>query len=172
MPGTSKSGRKKIPASIKEMKGTLRPWRENKNAPKPERISMLDPPKHLNEIAAAEYIKKAELLDRLGVLKEGDDVALAAYAEAYARWVKAVEIYNKTGPLVKDKNGNPVRNPVGYAINNAVETMYRFLTEFGLTPASRTKIKVDNKPKENEWEEFSAGMMQAEDESANQYGIQ
>ena len=157
MPGTSRSGRKKIPASIKEMKGTLQNCRENKDAPKPGRASILEPPAHLNEIAAAEYARKAELLDRLGVFKEGDDVALAAYADAYARWVHAVELYNKTGPLVKDKKGNPARNPIAYAINNAVDTMYRFLTEFGLTPASRTRIKVDTKPSENEWEVFSSG---------------
>lgn len=167
MSGTSRSGRKKIPASMKEMKGTLRPWRENKDAPKPGKASILEPPAHLSPVAAEEYKRKAELLDRLGVFKEGDDVALAAYADAYARWVNAVELYNKTGPLVKDKKGNPARNPIGYAINNAVDTMYRFLTEFGLTPASRTRIKVDAKPTENEWEMFSSGDL-ANAETQNQ----
>lgn len=167
MSGTSKSGRKKLPTSIKEMRGTLQNCRENKDAPKPGRASILEPPAHLNAIAAAEYMRKAELLDRLGVFKEGDDVALAAYADAYARWVKAVEMYNKTGPLVKDKKGNPTRNPVGFAINHAVDTMYRFLTEFGLTPASRTRIKVDTKPTENEWEMFSSGDL-SKSETASQ----
>lgn len=157
MSGTSKSGRKKIPESIKNLKGTYRACRENKEAPKPEKASMLEPPSYLNPIAAEEYRRKAELLDRLGVFKEGDSVALAVYAEAYARWVKAVELHNKSGPLLKDKKGMPVRNPVSYAINNAVETMYRFLTEFGLTPASRCRIKVDTKATENEWENFSSG---------------
>lgn len=162
MPGTSSSGRKRIPKEIKELKGTLRPHRENKQQPTPAKASCLDPPAHLNEVAKAEYSRKAELLDRLGVFKEGDDVALAAYADAYSRWVKAVEIYNKTGPLVKDKSGNPARNPIIYSLNNAVDQMYKFLVEFGLTPISRTKIKVDDKPKENEWEMFGASAQPAQ----------
>lgn len=158
MPGTSNSGRKRLPREIKQLKGTLQNCRENKQQPKPSKASCLDPPAHLNELAKTEYSRKAELLDRLGVFKEGDDVALAAYADAYSRWVNAVEIYNRTGPLVKDKRGNPVRNPIIYSLNNAIDQMYKFLVEFGLTPISRSKVRVDDKPKENEWDMFTSGV--------------
>lgn len=157
MAGNSRSGAKKLPKEIKELKGTLRPWRENKNAPQPGRALVLEPPAHLNEIAAAEYAKKAELLDRLGVFKEGDDVALASYAEAYARWVEAVKVINADGMIIYGKNEMPMRNPALYIINNSLDQIHKFLVEFGLTPASRSKIKVDTKPKENEWEVFSSG---------------
>lgn len=156
MAGTKNSGRKRLPTAIKELKGTLQNCRENKQAPKPGRASSFDPPAHLDEIAAAEYVSKAELLDRLGVFKEGDSMALAAYADAYSRWVRAVRIVNRDGLLIESK-GQQVRNPVLTGLNNAVEQMYRFLTEFGLTPASRSKIKVDDKPKKNEWELFTDG---------------
>lgn len=154
MAGTKNSGRKRLPTAIKELKGTLQNCRENKQAPKPGRATDFSPPAHLDEIGAAEYVSKAELLDRLGVFKEGDSAALAAYADAYSRWVRAVKIINRDGLLIESK-GQQVRNPVLSGLNNAVDQMHRFLTEFGLTPASRSKIKVDDKPKKNEWEMFS-----------------
>ena len=157
MAGKSNCGRKTIPAEIKKLKGTHRPWRDNKEAPTPGKAVDLTPPEYLTPLAAEEYVRKAELLDRLGVFKEGDDAALASYAEAYARWVEAVKIINKDGMIIYGKNGMPMRNPALYVINNSLDQIHKFLVEFGLTPASRSKIKVDTKPKENEWEQFSSG---------------
>ncbi|MBO4334430.1 MAG: phage terminase small subunit P27 family, partial [Desulfovibrio sp.] len=155
MSGTSKSGRKRLPAGIKELKGTLQNCRENKLAPKPGKTT-LEPPAYLNDIAAVDYRRKAELLDRLGVFKEGDDVALSAYAEAYSRWIDAVEHLRQNGQILTGKDGQPMRNPVLFNINNALDQMYKYLTEFGLTPVSRSRVKVDDKQKQNEWEMFSS----------------
>ena len=151
-------GRKTLPKEIKKLQGTYRNFRENHEAPDPKKANSLEPPEFLNELAKEEYRRKAALLDKLGIFREGDDVALAAYAEAYARWVDAVRRYNATGPLVKSKRdgGLPARNPLCYVINASLEQMHKFLVEFGLTPVSRTRIKVDDKPKVNEWDMFSS----------------
>jgi len=159
MAGTRRSGRKETPPSIKDLKGTRRKWRENQNRPEPGRASDFSPPAHLDEIGAAEYVSKAELLDRLGVFKEGDSAALAAYADAYSRWVhasKVVQMSKDKGYLIKGKRGEVMRNPALIVVNGALEQMYRFLTEFGLTPASRARVKADDKPKNNEWDMFSS----------------
>lgn len=156
MAGTSNSGRKELPKEIKQLKGTLRNFREKgKNPPKPGKATSLEPPEYLNAIAKEEYRRKAELLDRLGVLKDGDCVALAAYADAYARWVHCVGVMNTEGGIIAGKDGQPIRNPITYNLNNALDQMYKFLTEFGLTPVSRSKVRVDDEPKKNEWEMFT-----------------
>lgn len=171
------AGRKQIPDGIKVIKGTLRNHRVNKQQPRPGK-GILTAPDFLKPIAAEEYERKAELLDRLGVFGEGDDVALAAYAEAYARWIEAQEILkvqppvfvtyerepetDKNGNVILDANGKPKRrvkaihrNPAVMVLGDAVDTMYRFLTEFGLTPISRQRIKVDSSTSVSEWEVFS-----------------
>lgn len=153
MSGTSKSGAKGLPKRLKLLKGTYQSCRDNKNAPQPRKGS-LKAPAYLPPLAAEEYERKAELLDRLGVFTEADDVALAAYAEAYARWRDALDKYHRTGPLLRNDKGAPVRNPLAYSLNNSIDQMYRFLTEFGLTPISRQRVSVDKEEGENEWSMF------------------
>ena len=158
MAGTRKSGRKEIPPSVKDLKGTRRPWDENKERPLPDRASDFTPPPHLDEIGATEYAKKALLLDKLGVFKEGDEAALACYADAYSRWVHASKIVNATkgkGYLIKSKSGCLVRNPALAVVNQSFDQMYKFLTEFGLTPASRSRVKADGEKKMSEWDMFT-----------------
>ena len=158
MAGTRKSGRKEIPPTMKDLKGTRRPDRENPDRPQPGRATDFSPPAHLDEIAAAEYVSKAELLDRLGVFKEGDSMALAAYADAYSRWVhasKVVQMSKDKGYLIKGKRNEVMRNPALIVVNSALDQMYKFLTEFGLTPASRARVKADSESKVSEWDMFS-----------------
>ena len=154
MAGNANSGRKPLPKEIKKLRNTLRNFRENHDAPQPPRSSNLEPPSYLGALASAEYIRKAELLHKMGVFCEGDDVALAAYAEAYARWVNAVKTLKRTGPLIEGSDGVIVRNPILMVLNSSMEQMHKFLTEFGLTPVSRTRIKVDSQNKDTEWSDF------------------
>lgn len=152
--GREKSGRKAVPKGLKLLKGTFQSCRENKDAPQPGR-GTLQAPAHLTPVAAAEYERKAELLDRLGVFTEADDAALAIYAAAYGRWVEAEKKLAKLGNIVKSPKGDAMRNPYAYVLNNAVDQMYHFLTEFGLTPASRQRVKVERKDATSEWQIFS-----------------
>ncbi len=150
------AGRKPLPDGLKLVKGTLRNHRANKDAPVPEK-GATKAPDFLSPIAAAEFERKAEGLARLNVYTEWDDTALAAYAEAYARWRKAAAELRDSELLITTQQGNIIQNPLVGVVNKSAELMHRYLTEFGLTPSSRTRIKVSAETKQNEWEAFGNG---------------
>jgi P27 family predicted phage terminase small subunit len=74
--------------------------------------------------------------------------ALAAYCQAYAHWRTAEEVLTRmrerdpltSGIMLKTRNGNPIPNPLLVAANKAASDMIRYASEFGLTPAARSRI--------------------------------
>jgi P27 family predicted phage terminase small subunit len=47
------------------------------------------------------------------------------------------------GPLVKAPSGYPMQSPFLAIANKAFDQMRAMLTEFGMTPSSRTKVRVE-----------------------------
>ena len=85
----------------------------------------------------------------------GDDAALAAYCQAFERFVEAERKIRQSGLLIKTTGGNVIQNPLVGVANRAMEIMHKFLTEFGLTPSSRTRVAANPAGKENaEWAGF------------------
>ena len=88
----------------------------------------------------------AELLTNL------DRAALAAYCGAYALWAEATEAIQKYGTMVKSPSGYPIQSPYVSIANRQAEIMMRIASEFGFTPASRSRISM---PKPNEPDLFA-----------------
>src|SRR5919107_1437982 len=76
-------GNPRKPTALKELQGTFRPDRANPAEPRPDR-SVPFPPERLSDQAKAAWRELAEIADGLGVLTEGDPVALEAMAGALA----------------------------------------------------------------------------------------
>ena len=51
-------------------------------------------------------------------------------------------------------NGIPIVSPYLKISNAALDRMRQFLVEFGMTPSSRSKVKVAAKPEEIEGEDY------------------
>lgn len=66
--------------------------------------------------------------------------ALAAYCGAYALWADATEQIQKYGAMIKSPTGYPVQSPYISIANRQAEIMMRIASEFGFTPASRSRI--------------------------------
>jgi P27 family predicted phage terminase small subunit len=66
---------------------------------------------------------------------------------------------NKTGLIIKTTNGNIIQNPLVGIANKAWGEYLRFAQEFGLTPASRTRIQAPEETDEDEFLTFMAGAM-------------
>lgn len=128
----------------------------NAREPMPER-GIPSVPDHLSDDAKVEWDRVATALDRMGVLTQMDRAALAAYCQAYGDWVEAEGQLRKYGKVVKSPvkttvrrvkgeevtetgGGYPIQSPFLAIRNRALETMHRFLIEFGMTPASRSRI--------------------------------
>lgn len=148
------AGRKPLPSKLKVLKGTDQPCRMNPHEPSLTAV-VPDAPAFLGTIALEEWNRKAPLLARMGVLTEGDDAALAAYCQAYERFVEAESKIRQSGLLIKTSSGNVIQSPLVGVANRAMELMHRFMTEFGLTPSSRTRIAAHPaKQQESEWAGF------------------
>ena len=91
----------------------------------------------------------ASWLHKIGLLSEVDRAALAAYAQAYGRWVQAERAIARMaekdqltgGLMIKTSNGNAIQNPLVGTANKAASDMMRYAAEFGMTPSARTRIE-------------------------------
>ena len=153
-------GRKPKPSHLKVVTGTLHPSRENRQEPKPK-VSMPSPPSHLSEEAKEEWERLCKDLYNLGILTELDRAALAAYCQAYGRWVQAERAFAEMaegspsgGMVVMTKNDNAIHNPLVGAANKAMADMMRYASEFGMTPSSRSRIKSDGQAEEDPAESY------------------
>jgi P27 family predicted phage terminase small subunit len=99
----------------------------------------------------------AKLLAQLGLLTAIDGVAFEAYCTLVARWREAEEALKKTGPVVKSPSGYPMLSPYYTVANQSLGQMRAYLTEFGLTPSSRSRISVRSADGVDPMEDFLFG---------------
>jgi P27 family predicted phage terminase small subunit len=133
-------GRKPTPTALRRASGNPGKRAYNADEPvPPDRIP--DCPDHLNAPAREEWQRLVEVLVRMGVVSEIDRAALAAYCQAYGRWVEAEEKLKETPVMVRTPSGYVQQNPWLSIANRQLELMGRFMAELGLTPASRSRIR-------------------------------
>ena len=132
-------GAKPKPTKLKMLQGTIRKGRQNQNEPKPER-QILKCPVHLSREAKREWRRISGDLHVLGLLARIDRAALAAYCQAWGRWIEAEEALRMYGTMVKSPSGFPMQSPYLAVANKSLEQMRNWLTEFGMTPSSRTRV--------------------------------
>ena len=136
-----RSGRKPKPTLLKLFEGNPGKRPLNKNEPKP-RPAVPCCPSHLSGEAKKEWRRIVPELAAVGLITRIDRAALAMYCEAWGRWLEAEDALRKYGVMVKSPNGFPMQSPYLAVANKAMEQMRGLLTEFGMSPASRTRISV------------------------------
>jgi P27 family predicted phage terminase small subunit len=111
----------------------------NPNEPKPQ-LRLPQAPAHLSDPAKKEWRRLGRQLLRMGLVTEIDRPAFALYCQAWGRWVEAEDALRRYGVMVKSQSGFPMQSPYLAICNKAMEQMRSLLPEFGLTPASRTRV--------------------------------
>jgi P27 family predicted phage terminase small subunit len=101
-------------------------------------------PKHLAPVARAEWRRVARSLHAMGVLTPIDRAALAAYCQSYAKWVEAENKLRETPALLKTPSGYVQQSPWVAISNKQLELMGRYMAELGMTPASRSRVGVND----------------------------
>ena len=81
-------------------------------------------------------------LEAIGVLTQVDATAFAGYCQAYARWKEAEEFLSKHGTIFKTPSGYIQQVPQVSIAQTYLKIMKDFCSEFGLTPAARSRISV------------------------------
>jgi P27 family predicted phage terminase small subunit len=135
-------GRKPKPTVLKVLDGNpgKRPLNEREPAA-PQGVPAC--PDWLSDEAKAEWGRVIPELQEMGLLSTADRAALAAYCTAWGWWVEAEAMVRKFGTIVKSpEKGFPMKSPYLTIADQALETMRKLMVEFGLTPSSRSRIKV------------------------------
>lgn len=144
------AGRRPTPTALKKVAGNAGKRPLNELEPMPA-AGIPECPDHLDAVARAEWDRITPQLLAIGILTEMDRSALAAYCAAWSRWVDAEINLHKFGTIIKTpKTEYPIQNPYLGVANTALDLMRKFLTEFGMTPSSRSRIKTGAPPTQGE----------------------
>jgi P27 family predicted phage terminase small subunit len=114
-------------------------------ADQPKSGSIVECPPELSPIARQEWDRIAPELAAAGRLTPFDRGPLAAYCAAYAIWVEGMDALQRYGTVMKSPNGHPVQSLYLSIVNRQVEIMVRIASEFGFTPASRSRLPSPSK---------------------------
>ena len=134
-------GRRPKPTRLKVLTGNPGKRPLNPNEPQPE-PTMPECPPELGPAAQREWTRLVSELSSLNMITSLDRAALATYCGAYALWAEATEAIQKFGAMVKSPTGYPMQSPYISIANRQAEIMMRIASEFGFTPASRSRISV------------------------------
>ncbi len=132
-------GRKPMPTALRIVTGNAGKRPLNTREPKPV-TAIPTCPAHLSPTAKAEWKRLARHLHNLGVISELDRAALAAYCQAYGRWVEAERKLKETPILLRTPAGYVQPSPWLAISNKNVELMHKFMSELGLSPVSRSRV--------------------------------
>ena len=148
-------GRKPLPTNLKVVKGTARKNRINKNEPKPK-VKIGDPPEYLKGYALEFWNKFVEDMEDSGIITGLDEPALELLCKQYHRWrilEEKLEDYEEQGFTDVTSNGNVVQHALAGMANAASKRLQSLLSEFGITPSSRSNItKVKSEKGNNPWQ--------------------
>jgi P27 family predicted phage terminase small subunit len=144
------SGRKPKPTALKLVMGN--PGKRKLN-PKEAKINLSQPtpPEFLNDHAKVEWERVIGTLYKAGLMTELDRGVLAAYCQAYGRWVQAEIALARMADedevnkalMVTTHNGTAIQNPLVGTANKAKADMVRHALEFGMTPSARSKVSAN-----------------------------
>ena len=148
MAGNAKAGRKAKPDAVKDLAGTFRPDRVKPDAVTVEPFEKAPSrPVHLKGVARAMWQRTASKLTLMKVLTQVDLRGLEVYCSLYARWRNAEDHRAKHGYHTwgGKKGETLVASPyVKISLDCSVQ-MKSWMGEFGVTPSSRSRVKVDKK---------------------------
>lgn len=135
-------GRKPKPSAIKELEGN--PGKRAINKKEPKAPSAIPPcPKHLQGEGRKEWRRITKELHALGVLTRIDRGALVALCQAWADYVQACGKVDEQEAVVVSDKGGMYQNPWVGIKNSAMDRYVRISSEFGMTPSSRSRVKVE-----------------------------
>lgn len=140
-------GRKPKPTALKALAGN--PGKRKLNPAEPELpVSEVDAPVWLGPVAREEWIRLASTLLAAKILTVGDRNSLAAYCENFAAWRRAQAVIARRGLTFKTRSGYEQQRPEVSIAQKSMALMLKFAVEFGLTPASRTRLDGGSAPKD------------------------
>jgi P27 family predicted phage terminase small subunit len=149
----AKAGRRPKPTAIRILEGTQKgPVKQEPSLPAgippmPERLKV-------DQVAVEKWEELASILTRMGVLTLGDGEALATLCEVHSAEQSCLLQLRAGGAVMHTDLGGVKPNPAGPMYRSLVSQKAALLSEFGLTPSSRTKLATKAEVQKDELEAF------------------
>lgn len=154
------AGRPRKPTAIKVAQGNPGKRALPDAEPQPER-GVTPSPQHLKKKSREWYGEVAAELDKLGVLTVLDSNALELLIEAYAEYRNHCATLDRDGYTYKTVSGTGEivikAHPAAVMKSDAWKRVRAMLTEFGMTPASRSKVSAKRGGEVDPLQEFLNG---------------
>lgn len=156
-----RTGRPHKPTHLKLVAGNPGKRALNEAEAQPDAL-IPEPPPELTSDARIEWNQISLKLHKCGLLTTIDRSVLAAYCQAYGRWVEAERVLADMarrdpvtrGLLIKTTNGNVIQNPMIGTANKAMSDMVRYAVEFGMSPSARSRVRANLEKQEDDEERF------------------
>jgi len=136
------AGRKPIPDALKVIRSPT-PRKDRMNPDKPEYSDLLQVPQHFDKERKDAWFEIVPQLIEVGVAQTVDVQALEMLVEKWVEWRGAQDKLNSTGLVTKAPSGYPMMNPYYTITIQLGKEIRSLLSEFGMTPASRQKIRAE-----------------------------
>jgi len=137
------------PTALKVLEGNPGKRALNKAEPKPRPL-MPRMPEWLVGLAADFWQRNGKMLHKLGVLTEADTESFAKLCQSYQSWREAINARELDLAAVQSGQKLMVDWHLAIAAQNAAKLYAADLQQFGMTPASRTRIRVAGTDEEGE----------------------
>jgi len=137
-------GRKAKPSVLKKLTGNPGKRKLNQLEPAFE-VSIPDAPSHLDEIALTEWNLLTQELAAKQVITQVDKAILALYCETWSEWIMLGELLKDQAVMKTYPTGAEYLNLLIGARRSARQELKQYASELGITPSSRTKVKMIGK---------------------------
>ncbi len=152
-------GRKPTPTALKLIAGNPGKRALNKSEPTPTR-AIPTCPEHLSATGKQAWDDLAVLLHGMCVLTEADGVALERLCDCYSDILACRELIATNGYTYQTRGADGSilikANPAVAMLRSADAQFKSYLSEFGLTPAARSKVSAIPEAAEDENDRFFA----------------
>lgn len=151
------AGRRPTPTHLKLVAGNPGKRPLNNDEPTPK-TGFPSPPSHFDSKLKSVYAKFCEILNEMGLLTVADGVAIERLTQCYIEILECDKVIKKHGQVqeVLNTQGELVlkANPAVAQRADADRRLRAWMIEYGLTQASRSKVKVNVKEEGNELDQF------------------
>lgn len=141
-----KPGPRPKPTKLKKLAGN--PGQRPLNSSEPQFEvpgRMLNVPDFMDDRAAEVWRDLGARLLHAGLLTYVDKYAFAMFCVAAGRWIEAeIKLKETGGAVYETADGNLAQNPHVWTANKAWDQMRQMFGEFGLTPAERARLSVED----------------------------
>jgi P27 family predicted phage terminase small subunit len=139
----SNAGRPALPTWVKELRGTLQPG-DRDSEPRPDEAIYVPPPAEIRSrpVACEFWQSHLPLLVKNRMITEVDMAQFALLCLAFEDLIEADEELRTNGKTQRTENGYLVQSPWVSFRDQAWKRYVEMCREFGLTPSSRSKVKI------------------------------